>query len=429
MQLVQAWDNAGTAPEGWASHVIVNWRDFEPSAGVYRLDCFVSAIERRERPCYVELVFSLFDKASGVPIDYTPKQYKHSVKLTVNGLIGEVPAYDAAWTEAYCRAVEALAKGLRDQPQVVGYWHAAGWNGETQVAVGTRTGNWAVAARPLIKQDDYYRFITVSTGRAVAAWGAVPVYLPGTTSPGGVWGTKRRDIVADCLKAGAGYLNCGLGSDQSTAFGIGERAGLGMYDIAANTPRRGFEEGPRQSLGEPLELYWMLLHALHWQADFVNLFHSISAPQVPAIRDLLPAADARWIVFRGAEYPANTYISGGLVYGHSGEPGNWCSGIGADGIQAVRSSQRFDFDRWVLDVSGLLVLTLPGAVDGTYRVTIWRPDGSRETADYVIAGERLVLPAGRYHRVDVSARVLTIDERLAALEQRVQVLEATRRAV
>jgi hypothetical protein len=427
MRFVQAWDNIGAAPEGWASHVIVQWRDFEPAAGLYRLDHFARALEYRKRPCYVQLGFSFFDKVLGAPVDYSPQAHKRSLKLHAGGLTGEIPPYDERWTEAYCRAVEALAMGLRDYPQVVGYWHAAGWNAETQAAVAHRGVDWAAAAKPLLKSIAYYAFIMKSTCRALEAWGDVPVYLPGAVSPGEVWGTKRRDLIADCLRAGAGYMCCGLASDNSTAVGIGERAGLGMYDIAWEAERRGFEEGQRLSKNEPMELYWMLLRAMHWQADFVNLYASMSAPQVTEVAHLLPADGVRWIVFRDAEYPPVTYTAGGKLYGHGGEPGPWASGIiAADGAQPERGPG-FDFARWALDVPGLLVLQLPGAADGDYPVTIWRPDGSREISQHTVAGELLVLPAGRYHRVDVApAGALSIEARMMRLEERVAALEGAR---
>jgi hypothetical protein len=162
-------------------------------------------------------------------------------------------------------------------------------------------------------------------------------------------------------------------------------------------------------------LYWLLLRARHWQADFVNLY-SPSAAQVGEVLPLLPAANTRWIVFRDAEFPALSYTSGGRLYGHSGELGPWGQGIAAEDAAPVRQGEGFGFDRWVLDVPGLLVLTLPGAVAGQYQVTVWRPDGSQETAVREVAGERLVLPAGQYHRVDVAERLLTVEERIARLE-------------
>ena len=146
MLMVQAYDNQGEAPAGWGSHVVVSWRDFEGKKGVYRLDAFTRAIEKRERPCYVQLLFSVFDRAAGVPADYTPTCHKRSLRLQVvpgpgaGGLTGEIPPYDAAWTEAYTRAVEVLAGALRGYPQVAGYWHSVGWNGESQAAVATRNG-------------------------------------------------------------------------------------------------------------------------------------------------------------------------------------------------------------------------------------------------------------------------------------------------
>jgi hypothetical protein len=406
--------------------VVLPWRDFEPVAGVYRLDLFEQALARRDRPCYVQIVFSMLDKSRNAPVDYTPAPHKRSLRLMVGGLIGEIPPYDVAWTSAYNRAVAALAAGLRDHPQVAGYWHAAGWNAETQAAVSIRGVDWAAVAKPLLSSIAYYAFITGSTMRAVDVWGDTPVYLPGAVSPGEVWGTKRRDLIAECLRGGAGYMCCGLASDNSTAVGIGERAGLGMYDIALGVEHLGFEEGQRQNEDDRLELYWMLLRALGWGADFVSLYASMSAPQVAEIEHLLPAPGVRWIVFRDAEYAPNTYTAGGKIYGHGGEPGNWGVGITADGA-AERGGSGFGFNRWFLRVDGLLVLTLAGAADGRYQVTIWRPDGSQEIDAYEVAGERLILPTGRYHRVDVIAAPLTLAERVAELEWRVAALEGVKR--
>ena len=147
MQFVQAWDNIGEAPAGWGSHIMVRWRDFEPAAGVYRIELLTQALARRPRPCYIQLGFSFLDKALNVPVDFSPRQHKRSLRLSSNGIIGEIPPYDATWSNAYSQAVEALAYGLRDELQVLGYWHAAGWNTETQAAVSIRNNAWATAAR------------------------------------------------------------------------------------------------------------------------------------------------------------------------------------------------------------------------------------------------------------------------------------------
>ena len=245
-----------------------------------------------------------------------------------------------------------------------------------------------------------------------------------------VWGTKRRDVIAECLTGGAGYLNCGLTSDSSTAFGIGERAGLGMYDIAAGPVRRGFEEGQRLERSEPMELYWMLLNARHWRADFVNLYRSWSGPDYAKVAPLLPGEGTRWIVFRGAEYPVSVTEVGGKVYGYSGMPGPWANGLTAEGASLpVRRSEGFGFDRWVLVAEQPLKLWAPDLV-GRCAVTIWRPDGRQETGVYELLYGYLTLPAGEYHRVDVAALpalpALTLEERVSALERWVQAFERGR---
>jgi hypothetical protein len=179
-----------------------------------------------------------------------------------------------------------------------------------------------------------------------------------------------------------------------------------------------------------MELYWMLLRARHWRADFVNLYIGLSAPDVAIIGELLPAEDVRWIVFRDAEDGANVYTSGGKLYGHSGEPGPWGVGITSDEVTPVREGQGFGFDRWVLDTSEPLVLMLPDMADGERVVTIWRPDGSRERSTALVQGGQLTLPPGRYHRVDVAAAgTLTVDERVRSLEQRVASLETRGRVI
>lgn len=425
MIFVKAWDNAGTAPDGWGSHIVMPWCDFEPVAGTYRLDLFKLALARRDRPCYVQLVFSMLDKVRNAPRDYTPGHHKRSLKLMAGGLVGEIPPYDAIWTAAYDRAVAALAAGLREHPLVAGYWHAAGWNAETQAAVAIRGLDWAAAAKPLLNSIAYYAFVTGSTMRAVEVWEDVPVYLPGAVAPGALWGTRRRDIIADCLRGGAGYMCCGLASDNSSSFGVGERAGLGMYDIGLMAERRGFEEGQRSSPAEPMELYWLIMRALHWRADFLNLYESISLPHFTSVAGLLPPPAARWIVFRDAEYPTQVTLSGGKRFGYSGEPGPWHQGILAEGLPAPeRAGLGFGLDRWVMVAAEPLTLQLPGLPDGERVVTIWRPDGVQERNTLPVVGGRLTLPPGRYHRVDVMpAGTLTVEERLRSLERRVANLE------
>jgi len=189
MQLVLAHDNGGKAPPGWASHIFVYWRDFEPSARQYRFDLFERALRNADRPCYLQLGFSVYDKVARAPVDASSPAHKRSIALTAaSGVTGEVPDYSPAWAAAYSAAVKALAEHFRTNPQVAGYWHAAGWNQETQAAVNNSGGLWGDMLRERLEGNTYYRFIRDTTAAAVAAWAPVPVYLPGAPSPGVLWG-------------------------------------------------------------------------------------------------------------------------------------------------------------------------------------------------------------------------------------------------
>lgn len=427
MQPVLAWDNLGQAPAGWGSHVILPWAQWEPVAGQYRYDLIDEALGRAVRPCFLQLAVSIYNSARGAPQDYTPAPYKRSLRLLVGGRSGEIPPYDSAWTAAYNAAVSALAARYRTHPQVVGYWCAPGWNQETQAAAATSTGDWAAAARPLLRESVYCDWVLSSTRHALAVWRDVPVWLPGAPSPGNVWGHKRREIIADLLAAGAGYLNCGLQIDNSNAVGIGERAGLAMYDIAQGAGRRAFEEGVRQAPGNSDELYWLLLRARHWGAEYVNLYGSLSAPEWNAAASKLPPSGARWLVFRAAEHPAQKYTSGGKVYGYSGEPGCWGVGLAAEDLPMLTfAPERFDAGRWQLAALQPFTLRAPGLADGLYEAQLWHAAGTVTALRVDVQAERVLLPAGVYHRVDLLDRALTLEERVAALERRLTVLEAGR---
>lgn len=425
---VLAWDNYGGAEPGWGSHLILTWEQFEPRNGQYRVDLFDAALARAAGCCFLQVAVSLYDKAKMAPLDCTPKAHRRSLRPVIGERTGEIPPYDAPWTAAYCRAITALADRYRDNRQVAGYWHAPGWNNETQAAAATASGDWPSVVRPLLREQVYYDSLLTSTRHALGVWGETPVWLPGAPSPGNVWGRQSRDLIATLLREGAGYLNCGLGTDASNACGLGERAGLGMFDIARQARRVAFEEGRRFAKAEPLELYWMLMRALHWRAEFVNLYNSISEPQWTEVVDLLPEAGTRWIVFRDAEFPAQVFTSGGKVYGFQGEPGCWGVGIEAPAeATPTFTPASYGMDRWQWTPAAPFVLRTPGLRDGSWLATVWRPSGDRCKQAVLVADECVVLPPGAYHRVDIGEQMLSVEQRVDELERRVAALEWARR--
>ena len=425
MRMVQAWDNAGTALDGWGSHVIVLWDEVEPSKGVYNWDLVDKALLAKNRPCYLQVAFSLYYKTSSIPIDHTAAPHRNSLRLTAApGRVGTIPRYDAAWRAAYGNMVEALATRYRNHPRVAGYWHAVGWNQETQAAANAGGVDWGkLAVSAGLQQGDYLAAIGETTARAVAVWKPQPVYLPGAPSPGGVWGTKRRDVIAAALEGGAAYMNCGLQPDHPQAFGLGGHAGLGMVEITTHAwGPPGFEEGPILG-GMPYELYWNLMHARHWQAAFVCLYSSLSGKHYPEISGLLPSDNARWIVFRDAEYAPVTYQDAqGRTFGHSGEPGCWGKGIvfTSDADHSLHCTpERFGFDRWVLHASTPLQLRLPDMSDGLCPCVVWHSDGSRHDSPVMVKDGIATLPTGEYHRVDILPvptpdPIAVLNERLSA---------------
>jgi hypothetical protein len=84
-------------------------------------------------------------------------------------------------------------------------------------------------------------------------------------------------------------------------------------------------------------------------------------------------------------------------------PGCWGRGLTwlGSGTLAL-DRRRYDAGRWVLDTGDEpLHLAAPGLPAGRYPVRVYWADGSIEAADVAVTGERLTLPAGCYHRVDL----------------------------
>lgn len=418
MRWVLAWDSEGHAGPGWASHVMLRWNEFEPSKGKYNFGLVEKALSAADRSCYLQIGFSMYDKVKKAPVDYTPNAHARRISLTAaSGVTGYTPDYTPTWTEAYKAAIGALAGRFRDDPRVAGYWHAAGWAQETQAAVNNGGGAWADLLKPKLAAETYFASLRASTRHAIDAWGPAgdsagkPVYLPGAPGPGSVWGSRRRDVVAELLEAGAGYMNCALLTDNDTAWGIGGHAGLGISDIViGRTARIGFEEGPRKAAQDAGELYWMALRARHWLADYLCVYASISAAQVAPVESRLPKAGWRWIVFRDREYPETAYKGAdGRLWGHAGEPGDWGDGLTVvtEGVTRVFDKTRFDEGRWRLRAAGGLELAAPGLADGAYPARVYYPDGGTQMVTAQVAGGKLGLPPAatglttEYHRVDV----------------------------
>lgn len=408
-------DNQGKAPAGWASHAMLKWSEWEPKRGSYNYALVDKALNAADRPCYLQVGFSAYNKALKLPEDYTPAQHRRSLGLTgTGGAIGYVPDYSTLWVEAYCQAVAALAERYRTHPRVAGYWHAAGWNQETQAAVDNAGGAWATQLRPLLAEQDYLDFLLKSTRAALNAWSPAPVYLPGAPSPGALWGHRRRDIIATLLEEGCGYMNCALVPDIQDSFGVGAHAGTGMYDIVVGrTARRGFEEGPRRALKNPDELYWQALRAWHWDADFVSVYSALSAPQVAQVAPRLPTT-ARALVWRDSEYPPITWTGADKqVYGKQGEPGCWAKGLAWRGGGQLRlDATRYDFGRWQLVSADPVQLAAPNLADGRYRVIVYAPPQAQSELVVTVKDALFELPAGTYHRVDLAEPALAETARM-----------------
>ncbi len=410
MRLVQTWAGNGGAPAGFERHCPVLWSKWEPAPGRYDYAFLDSQLANQATPCHLAIAVCAYNKTAGM-LDYTPPCHAHPLHLTTaNGKTGIIPDYaNADWQAAYAAAVAALAARYRDHPQVVAYWHGLGLDQETHATRKTADGaDWNAAAQGLLSEDGYYNFIVASTRQAVSAWGAVPVYVPGAPNPGETWGRGRSRVsyVQDALRTGARYQMCGLKTDNDNATGLGGHAGLMLTDIIPATGVRCAFEPGKDAGGDPWELYWLLVRACHWGADFVDLQRSW-LPHYPTVAPYLPQDGRRWLVFRDAEFPAQSWTGGnGIKYGQSGEVG--CFGRGLtwlSGGQLNYDAARYDWARWYVYAPDGLTLGASDLPDGDYTATVYRPPDSTDTRTLTVQGGQVRLPPGSYHRVDLGELV------------------------
>lgn len=416
MRLVRLWDNSGTAPAGWESHVPVLWKEFEPAEGIYRFDRVDAWLAAHDRPCHLAIVFYMHDW-----LDHTPAQHRAPLRIVAHdGTIGEMPNYgDPAWRAAYLDAITALADRYRDHPQVVACWLALGLDQET-AATGVR---FATSVQAQMAGQAYYDFILRTTQHAVAVWGGTPVYIEGAPAPGEVFGGSARYITAAALELGAGYKMNGLLIDQADSTGLGNQAGYQKIDLVTHTrPRRLAYEAPDHGTGKPAgEMYWRLIRALAHEADFVALQESWQTQALAAIPQL-PATDW-WIVFREREYPEQWWGQSGV----SGEPGPWALDVALLSEGEYRFNGGVGLDRWQFTCTEPLRLALLGWGYELYaRVTAHSPTGI--TSRVVPVDDGLItLPAGTYYRLDFSPAAPAEDDeqtQMAALTARATQLEA-----
>lgn len=415
MRYVMTWDGLGNAPEGVERHCPILWHKWEYQPGKYdfmAVDRMLAASAKpdaKATPCHLQIVISMWGAATGL-VDYTPAFHKRSLRaMAANGKTGEIPNYaDPAWRAAWRRAHLALIEHYRGHPQFAGLQLALGLNQETQATTVTADGtDWNQAFAPLLNEERFYEFVVEEPRVMVEAAGGLPVYIGGAPAPGTTWGRKRRDVVVAALKSGARYLMCGLRTDNDNATGLGVRAGQGLTDIIPATGAACAFEGGKEAGDVALELYWLLLRAAHHHADFVQLQRSwFEKGHWRAVKDLLPAPDARWIAFRDSEWPAQTQTGAdGQQYGFTGEPGPW--GVGLTWVSGGRlrhDPARLDLGRWWLQTAAgeAVVLAGDGLPDGEYEARTVDCTGMICLTTVTAAGGRVALPGGTgYHRIEL----------------------------
>lgn len=401
--IVLGWDNAGLAPTGWGSHVMLAWCDWEPRAGVFDYARVEKALNAAERPCFLQIGFSMYHKTLRAPVDYTPQHMKRTIALqTAGGVTGYVPDYSAAWVDGLVRATVALAERFKGHPNVKGFWVALGWDQESQAAVDNSGGPWAALLKGRLAEQTYLDFLLRYSRVCRDAWAPKTVYLPAAPSPGALWGHRRRDVIATLLADGCGYMNCGLMPDFSTSYGVGEYVGTGLHDIVlGRTARVGYEEGPRRAYGDPGELYWMLLR-IWGRSDFLCVYGSLSGKQVDQVLPAMPQT-ARWFAWRDAEGGKTTWKGpDGKLYGTAYEPGCWGQGLAwRTGGKLRFDGTRYDFGRHCVVATEMVGMDAPGLADGRYRVTAYAPPNLTGELIVEVKDGAFALPAGTYHRIDL----------------------------
>ena len=419
MDFVLTWDVMRQAPEGWHSHLPVIWDEFETAPGVYNFSKLDAWMAKRSDPVHVALTFYFNDL-----VDHTPSFHKATHVLTVNGETAEMPGYDnPEWVDAYVRAVEALLDHCRSNPQVDAFWLALGVDQET-LAVKDRKGvPFAAAGARVMTVYQYLEFIETLLQRVSAAAGTIPVYAEAAPAPGEPWGKNLRAHLANMLSQyHVGYKMNGLMIDQSDACGTGDdaTATVGKYDMSWYAPYCAFE--PRDEGGgkDPMELYWLIMHAADWSPRFVSLQASWLEHYVD-ISDDLPESNTDFLVFRGAEYPD-------ILWGLTGDSGNWGRNMHQLGAgDLTYNAKSVGFDRWKLTVGpdGCAIMT-PLTYTGKCHARFYTIDDNvgmiAENVTVDVLEGVFDLPLGTYHRVDFfrdqfveESRTLPSDENPQAL--------------
>jgi len=397
MDFVLTWDVMRQAPEGWNSHLPVIWREFETAPGVYNFGKLDSWMAKRSDPVHLALVFYMNDL-----VDLTPTFHKKSHVLTVNGQTAEMPAYDNdAWIDAYANAVEAILKRYQNNPQVAAFWLALGVDQETLACRDRKGVAFAAAGAQVMTVYQYLDFIDALMQRASAAAGTIPVYIEAAPAPGEPWGKNLRGVVAGMLdQYRIGYKMNGLQIDQPDAVGETNGTTIGKYDESMYAPYCAFEPRDEGGNKDPWELYWMILHAMDWDAKFVSLQGSWVEHYLD-IEHELPDPAAYWIVFRGAEYPE-------VQWGVTGDSGNWGHSMYQSGAGELTFEQdSVYFDRWLLTVGedGCEIEVGTEQEEGTCLARLYAAHGNvgviAENVELRVSGGKIDLPPGMYHRVDL----------------------------
>ncbi len=270
-----------------------------------------------------------------------------------------MPPYDdPAWQEEYDRAVQALADRYRDDPTVVGYWIAAGVDGETTPVKNVGGCDYQTEAAKVLTCDEYKAFVKRAIDVAAAAWAPKPVWVQAAPAPCAFAGggpADRKEIVQYASARGVGYKMNGLTPDQQDAYGAGSWAQAMKYDViqvitstvafefAHNPGGAGITQYPAdpQRGGGTWYGYWAVLNALSHGAQFISLNYrwgvplwgdAVDAVPLPGFAELVAkslswstSSPIAWIAFHAPEGDPYTCPSG--TCGSTFIPGDFALGL------------------------------------------------------------------------------------------------------
>ena len=365
------WDQPNTPGVVYAS-----WRQIEGSRGVYNWGIIDNALARIQAPAQIFVTVHESD-VSGTSyfVDLSPEWAPNGYTLTSGNATAHLPAYDSAtWRAAYMQLVEAMGIHYNGHPQVASVVVSTGLDSETQ-PIKDQDYNWREVMNEQAPGVEYRfgQFVYSAMDAYRAAFPDTLLVL--NCAPMAGDRMKRAEYAATL---GIGLKHSGMWVDLDSHQGYGDYIGSWDHIRAYSMTLPIWVESP-YGFGSEENRYWALYAGLHYHPVGMNL-HSAWYDIVDAellnwtrahVGVTLDNTPSVWTVLRDAEYPLQSWGSGGCS-GHMGDWTFWMTRtsdnqrLWRDALPAGREAQEARQCR----TGGLFTFDIdPGFVRDRY--TIW----------------------------------------------------------